>query len=460
VRPEIRLREFVEIAGLLMEEPDAGRRLQVLLQAVMDLTGAQRGFIAAGGATRSLPDNAGRPSRTILDRAMAAAHPLVLADAMADVPFSAAASVQRQRVRSVFAAPLVSGAETIGVLCLDHTEMPNLFGADDLHLLSGVAAMAGAALGLALRGSAPVRKRTGGLILGRSAALRASLETLHRIADLPYPVHIHGESGTGKELFARALHGGDGAFIAVNCGAIPPTIAESACFGHVRGAFSGAERDQAGFFEMADGGTLFLDEAEAMAPQLQEKLLRVLQDGEVRRVGSPSARAVRVRVVSASNENLPALVAAGKFRTDLFHRLDVLRIDVPPLRDRAGDIPLLAAHFLDQFAKETGRARPALTQEAIDFLSVQPWPGNVRQLQNALRRAAALDRGGTLDVADFEFLARSSEGNDADVLLSLDDYLRRAVLAYEGRLSFAEIARQLGVSRKNLWERRRRWLKA
>jgi DNA-binding NtrC family response regulator len=232
-------------------------------------------------------------------------------------------------------------------------------------------------------------------IVGRSPAMLAVLRQVERVADTNVPVLFEGESGTGKELLARALHASSGRaagrFVAENCAALPDSLLENELFGHERGAYTGADAAAGGLFERADGGTLFLDEVGDMSQNLQKRLLRVLQEGEVRRVGGSTVRKVDVRVVAATNRHLAELVRAGRFREDLFYRLAVVCIRVPALRERPEDVPQLVAHFLGA----AGGAGPArqMSDPALDALVRHPWPGNVRQLENEIRRAAALSRG-------------------------------------------------------------------
>ena len=437
---------------------DLARVLGGLLDAFLHLTGAERGYIAAGGATYAAPETSSPPSRTLLDRAWAAPGPFVIADALDHGDFSASESIRGGRVRSVCAVPLRDGTETLGVLSLDHSSAPGLFRSADLELLSGLGALAAVALRLARHHPTERESGCSGApeIVARARAMRDAVDRARRAAGVPFPVHLHGESGTGKELVARLIHGGRGPFVAANVAAIPEALAESECFGHARGSFTGADRDRQGLFEQAHGGTLFLDEVEAMPASLQEKLLRVLQDGQVRRVGESRSRPVSVRIVSASNQELRTRVAAGRFRPDLLYRLDVVRIDLPALRDRPEDIPLLADHFLRSFAEATGRPQPRLSMAALGVLRRQPWPGNVRQLQNALWQAATMRRGALLEPPDFSFLEADVPAEDGPIV-PVAEHIRRAVAAHEGKLSFAEIARRLGVSRKYLWERRKEW---
>lgn len=459
--PDIRAARLIDAARAVASDGDLPLVLGRLLETVLDLTGAERGCIAADGATYLAPADSPSPSRTLLDRAWAAPGPFVVADALEDGSFSASESIHGRRVRSVCAVPLRDGPETLGVLCLDHSSAPGHFGSADLELLSGLGALAAVALRLARRVAAQGReldllRRGASEIVARGRTMRDAIDRALRAAAVPFPVHIQGESGTGKELVARLIHGGRGPFVAANVATIPEALAESECFGHARGSFTGADRDRAGLFEQANGGTLFLDEVEAMSQALQEKLLRVLQDGQVRRVGEGRSRSVSVRIVSASNQDLRARAAAGSFRPDLLYRLDVVRIDLPPLRERPEDIPALADHFLRSFAAAVGRPRPRLSIAALDHLRRQSWPGNVRQLQNALVQAATMSRGPLLEPADFTFLD-SPLPSAAGAIVPVAEHIRRTVASHAGRLPFAEIARRLGVSRKFLWTRRKKW---
>ncbi|GIW71121.1 MAG: hypothetical protein KatS3mg102_0663 [Planctomycetota bacterium] len=233
-------------------------------------------------------------------------------------------------------------------------------------------------------------------IIGESPVMRRVFRMLDKVTDSTVPVYIHGESGTGKELVAKAIHFNGPRkhrpFIAENCGAVPETLLESELFGYVKGAFTGANADKKGLFELADGGTILLDEVGEMTPAMQTKLLRVLQEGEIRRVGGKETIRVDVRIISASNKDIRKLVEEGKFREDLFYRLNVVRIDLPPLRERREDIPLLVEHLLNEGA-EPGAPRRTLTPDALEILCRHNWPGNVRELANVIERARILADG-------------------------------------------------------------------
>jgi len=289
-------------------------------------------------------------------------------------------------------------------------------------------------------------------------------ERIRKAAPTDATVLVLGESGTGKELVARALHEAsprrNAPLIAVNCAAIPESLIESELFGHEKGAFTGAVATQRGLVEAADSGTLFLDEIGELPPAAQARLLRVLQEGEIRRVGSPQARKVNVRLIAATHRDLPSLVAEGRFRSDLYFRLRVIEIRLPPLRERGEDIPDLAAFLLDKVAKRLNRAALTLAPDAVEALARYPWPGNVRELENAIERAVILAESGDV-TADLLAVEQVVAGGSAEAAadagtLSMEEHFRRVVADNQGRLTETELARLLGMSRKALWERRQR----
>lgn len=244
-----------------------------------------------------------------------------------------------------------------------------------------------------------------GNIVASSPEMKEVLEMVGRVAPTDATVLIQGESGTGKELVARAIHQNshrnDAPFIPINCGALPENLLESELFGHVKGAFTGAIGAKKGLFEEADGGTLFLDEIGETTPATQVKLLRVLQDGEVRRVGSNTAVKTDVRIIAATNQRLQTRIRQGDFREDLYYRLQVILLNLPPLRDRKGEVLPLVHHYLDMHAKKMGKPGLALSKEAEQALIEYPWPGNVRELANVVERAVILCRGNEVGADDF-----------------------------------------------------------
>jgi DNA-binding NtrC family response regulator len=300
------------------------------------------------------------------------------------------------------------------------------------------------------------RATAGRTLIGESAPFRAALDVLAAVAPTRATVLLEGESGTGKELFARALHEQsprrDGPFVAINCAALPEGLVESTLFGHERGAFTGASSRVAGAFERASGGTLLLDEVSEMRLDLQAKVLRVVQEQEFERVGGTTAVRVDVRIVATTNRDLAAEVAAGRFRSDLYYRLNVVTIRTPPLRERRDDIPRLVRRFLQQAAARHELPTPSIAADAMETILAHDWPGNVRQLANALERAVILAGGREILRADLELHpgAVRSEG-DADVL-DLDELERRAIaraLAATGG-NRVRAARLLGISDRTL----------
>jgi anaerobic nitric oxide reductase transcription regulator len=318
----------------------------------------------------------------------------------------------------------------------------------------------------------------GGHIIGTSDAIQRVRDEIELVARSDFAVLVTGETGVGKELVARAVHHQsarrDEPLIHVNCAALPESIVESELFGHLRGAFTGASADRAGKFEIADKGTLFLDEVGELPLAVQPKLLRVLQEGEIQRVGSDRTLHVNVRLVAATNRNLSQEVEAGRFRADLFHRLNMYPIRVPPLRDRRSDVPLLAGFFLDLYRRRLGLGPVRLTEAARQTLTTAPWPGNVRELDHLLGRAvlrasARTDRGAAIVIGPQHLQLEGSESNATnadpgmgqDLASAMDGrrlrdvleetkraMVKRAVAAHDG--NWAAAARSLGMTRGNL----------
>lgn len=300
-------------------------------------------------------------------------------------------------------------------------------------------------------------------LIGESAAMRKIRAKIDKLARSQAPVFISGESGTGKEVAARLIHAlGPRAgkpFVAVNCGAIPENLMESEFFGYRKGAFTGADTDREGFFQAASGGTLFLDEVAELPISMQVKLLRAIQERRVRRVGSIDEEPVDVRLISASHQDLSRAVEAGRFRHDLYYRINVIELHMPALRERPEDIPLLAQHIASRIAAASGRPQPRLTESALAALKRYSFPGNVRELENILERAFALSEGEEIDAADLDLAPathESIEGKDGLIELPLQDYLDKvereaiqAALARTGGNKTAA-ARLLGITFRSL----------
>jgi two-component system response regulator HydG len=318
-------------------------------------------------------------------------------------------------------------------------------------------------------------------MIGNSDVMHELYSRIHKVAPTAATVLIHGETGTGKELVARALHEesqrADHLMISVNCAAIPETLIESELFGHEKGAFTGAASMREGLVAAADGGTLFLDEIGELPLEAQARLLRVLQEGEVRPIGSVESRKVDVRLIAATHRDLRKLAKEGKFREDLYFRINVVQLELPPLRERDQDIITLAESLLQRYCTQFGKPQLRLSADAITAITTYTWPGNVRELENAMQRAVILcedDKEISRELLSIDLeqsppkeetsadspritvnAARTYEQEPAENL-SLEDYFQRFVLENQDTMSETELARRLGVSRKCLWERRQR----
>ena len=448
-----------------------------------------------------------RLSMGIAGQVVEGGRPVLSLDAAQDERFDGMASVEDLRLRSVMCLPIFADERVEGVLYVDNRLQFGAFDQEDLELVELFAGQASIALRNAhmvaeLRErnhrleqsrrqierlneqlGRKVRDREGELavvrkelgrergrydytsIVGASDAMRTVFQQLDRIIESDLPVLIHGDSGTGKELIARAIHHNgarkDKAFVTENCAALPDTLLESELFGHVRGAFTGAYKTKKGLLEQADGGTLFLDEIGDMSPEMQKKLLRFLQEGEFRVLGSDRVVQVDVRVVAASHKNLEEMVREGTFREDLYYRVAVLSVNLPSLRERRDDIPLLSEHLLARAAREAGREAPLLPHEVQAALVSHDWPGNVRELENEMRRLIVLAR----DEVTLEHLSvavregRSSTGEpianpsavveSGDIKGAVADLERRSIeaaLAQAGG-NKSQAAKALGISR-------------
>jgi len=308
-------------------------------------------------------------------------------------------------------------------------------------------------------------------LVGRSQAMTTLLETVAQVAPSEATVLITGESGTGKEMIAGAVHFNsfrkEGPFIRINCAAITETLLESELFGHEKGSFTGADRRKEGKFRQADGGSIFLDEVSEMSPAMQVKLLRVLQEREITRVGGDEVLKVDVRVIAATNRNLIQDLARGRFREDLYYRLNVVTLHVPPLRDRREDIPLLAQHFLDRFAEQNHRTIRGFTPQAVDRLLKYNWPGNVRELMNAVERGVVLSRSEYLDETELPLIPDAGNATEQKIMSNsvptsetpLEEVEKTTIIrmlaAVEGNKS--EAARRLGITRRTLHQKLKKW---
>ncbi len=472
---------------------DLNELLVRIVDAVVQVAGADRGFlmlmrddgklhfeIARSKDEATLPSDEFQISWGIAEEAAHRRETVWVPDAVGSSLFQDRKSVRELSLRTVVALPILSAGRALGVLYIDSHSIAHEFTPEDIALLEGFAGLVAvgienAKLHEALKDSksrleienlnlrrALKEEFRYGLLVGRSPKMLRVIELLEKVIPTQVSVLIQGETGTGKELVARAIHMNgprrDKNFVAVNCGALPENLLESELFGYKKGAFTGAAEDRIGLFEAADGGTLFLDEVGEMPATLQVKLLRVLQESQIRRVGDTISRKVDVRVIAATNRDLRAEVDAGRFRQDLFYRLNVVPLSMPPLRERGDDVLLLAQHFMEQFARQQGKEIRGLSAEARELLLRHPWPGNVRELENALARAVALADGGTvLEPPLFGLGAPVVRRWDGQHTLreTLDaveaDTIREALRQCESNVSRA--ARALGVSRQHLHNR-------
>jgi len=301
-------------------------------------------------------------------------------------------------------------------------------------------------------------------IVGDSRALQGIISEVKKIANTRSTVLLLGETGTGKELFARVIHHNSGRrvmpFVPINCSAIPETLLETELFGHVRGAFTGAIASKKGLLEEADGGTVFLDEIGDMSLALQAKLLRVLEDQVIRPVGSTKATKVDIRLITATNKDLKAQVRAGSFREDLYYRINVISIQIPPLRNRKEDIGSLINHFIAKYSQEMGKQAQDFSSDALSLMISYPWPGNVRELQNVIERAILISDGTAIG------LEHLPEGMSAEApfqfhpfekKLSIEDYTKAFIKRHQGEYNEKQLSEMLGITRKSLWEKRKKW---
>ncbi len=413
-----------KVARSLLHEGDYGELLARLLDATIEALGADRGFVVVreDGKFRATV------SRNFRSEALTAAEEevsssisaavieqgcgLLIGDALESERFGRNPSVRRMALHSVLCAPLVASNEAFALIYLENREISNRFTEAHRRLLDEICAMAGPRL----RGAVAVeyaKKRARELegcigetdgVLTADAAMVALLAIVRQVAPTELPVLIQGETGTGKELMARAIYRhssrAHGAFVVLNCAAIPANLVESELFGYVRGAFTGANRDHIGLIGAAHRGTLFLDEVGDLPLEVQPRLLRVLQSGEFTRLGSVRPETADVRWVAATNRDLESEIEASRFRSDLYYRLSAITLKIPPLRDRPHDIHLLADYFLHSYAARYARESPRLSHECLDVLAKYAFPGNVRELQSEMARLVATSPPGALVGAD------------------------------------------------------------
>ena len=408
------LATLLQLASRVGSVPDVESLQWQLLGPIFELVPADRGAILLFGSTPeelasvatwdrvSGPEKSVHVSRTVVQRVIKEQAGLLVKSVVATAGFKPSATLIGAKVQSLLCVPLLLSGQAAGVIYLDSTRFTERFTEHHLKLLSAVAGIAALALENArrlqsLRNENRRLWSEAGLdhdIVGESPAVAAVLQKIARLAPSEANILIYGESGTGKELAARALHRNSARaeqpFIAINCAALTETLLESELFGHEKGAFTGAVGAKPGQLELANGGTVFLDEIGELAPQMQAKLLRVLQEREFFRVGGTKPIRIDIRVVAATNRDLAAEVAAGRYRQDLYYRLNVVSFTMPAIRDRKSDISLLAQHFVESLSRKCMRAVKGVSPKALAAMENYSWPGNVREMENALERAVIL----------------------------------------------------------------------
>jgi transcriptional regulator with GAF, ATPase, and Fis domain/tetratricopeptide (TPR) repeat protein len=496
------------------------RVLEYAVQAALDLTEAERAFLlltkaaeTPGGAAPSaevvvarstdpaLPEGEG-PSQSIVRRTLEREEPILTTDAQGDPRFAGQGSVHALRLKSVLSVPVLSPSGVLGVLYVDCRVQRGRFSEAERSLLLAFSDQLALAIGNARlhqeleRKNAEVARQKHAVeqlsrgqareierlkrevqtqrqslelrydysqIVGRGPAMRAVLERLDRVVDAEASVLILGESGTGKELVARAIHWNgprkSGPFLGINCAALPEALLESELFGHVRGAFTGADRDKRGLLQSAAGGTLFLDEVGELPLPLQAKLLRVLQEREVRPVGSEKAVPLDVRLLAATHRDLERALAEGKFREDLYYRIAVVTVTLPPLRERPEDLPALCEKILERLARDAGKKPPELGQDALRRLSAHAFPGNVRELENVLTRAFVLAAGAKIRAEDLDLGGRRAPAPRARSRRDFETDEKERILAAlrAARWNVSVVSRSLGIPRNTLYRKLSRY---
>lgn len=301
-------------------------------------------------------------------------------------------------------------------------------------------------------------------IIGENPALKGIMEQVKKVADTKSSILLLGETGTGKELFARAVHNNssrrDMPFVPINCSAIPESLLESELFGHLKGAFTGAVMSKKGLFEEADGGTIFLDEIGDISISFQVKLLRVVDDQLIRPLGGTKSAKVDVRLITATNTDLEKAVKENAFREDLFYRINTITLKMPPLRERKEDIPLLVKNFVEKYSRQYGKKISEISPEALAVIKNYSWPGNVRELQNVIERAILLAADSTIRIENLPEMMRdmrSFQHASIEAGLGIEDYTKSFIMRFQSLYNEQQIADMLGITRKSLWEKRKRW---
>jgi transcriptional regulator with GAF, ATPase, and Fis domain len=471
------LRKLVEFSRELMAESGQERIFKKLLASVVAITGSEKGFLIAfkdGERVLAASHNVGREtldisrvSDSIVNRVIEDKKALIVSDAMRDSEFANARSVMDLRLSSVVCVPLTYRNELLGVLYLGNDSVRSLFEPSDLAMIEVFASQASMLVHTALMLDElqvsnrnlreQLRVSSAGGIVGTSGPMKELYRVMKRVAPTTLSALVLGETGTGKELVAREIHRlsprSGNAFISINCGAIPEHLLESELFGYKKGAFTGALSDKIGKFEAANGGTIFLDEIGEMPMPLQVKLLRVLQERVIERVGDVRGKPIDVRVVSATNKNLQDEIKSGAFREDLFYRLNEVTLALPPLRDRGDDLQLIAQFLLARYAEQYGSRARGFTAGCLNAMKSHRWPGNVRELENRIKKAVIMTDKQQLIPEDLGF---SGEATPSDIKTLAEaeedfkkEYIRKALDA--NQWNKAQTARVLDVDPRTIF---------
>ena len=467
---------LVELSAAMMQDTSPEQLFSAMLKGLAELTNAEKGFVivmqdgnrhvAASHNVDADKDAPAPLSDSIIDRVAEQLKPIIISDAMADARFGKAKSVVDLRLSSVMCVPLIYRRDLLGVIYLGNDSITDLFTDHTLSLLKLYASQASLIVYHALQlnqlelDNRNLRTRlqsaSQGEMIGTHKSMRSLFKTLRRVAPTELSVLVLGETGTGKELVARELHKlslrKDKPFIAINCGAIPENLLESELFGHKKGSFTGAHQHKIGKIEAADGGTLFLDEIGEMPMNLQVKLLRVLQERTIDRVGDVEPRPVNVRVVAATNRGMQELIDGGTFREDLYYRLDEMTVVLPPLRERGDDIKVLAHYFLQRAREQYGTKARGFTNQAVLAMRNHAWPGNVRELENRVKKAVIMSDRALLNPDDLGL--QTTTKREILPLADAEDafktnYIRKALDL--NNWNKAQTARDLGIDARTVF---------
>jgi transcriptional regulator with GAF, ATPase, and Fis domain len=475
-------KKLVEFSQKLMANYELPPLLDQLLDVMIQVSNADKGFlvlmesgepvvkVARNLRRETISDAVSQLSDSIIARVVRTRKPIIISDALTDEEFKNSLSVVNLKLTSVMCVPLLERGNVLGVIYVGNDNVAQLFEETHLEVLTIFAAQASLLIRNALLvNELQLDKRSlqerierirFGEILGSSPPMQEIFRKVQKVAGTDISVLVTGETGTGKELIARELHNrsarAKGPFVTINCGAIPENLLESELFGHVRGAFTGAVNNKAGRFQAADGGTLFLDEIGEMPLALQVKILRALQDRVVVRVGDTTTEAIDIRVIAATNRDLEAEIKVGRFREDLYYRLNVLHLHLPPLRDRGDDIVVLARYMVSRYApeyagKDGGKVR-GLTPNAIAAIKRHRWPGNIRELENRVKKAVVLSDKALLGPEDLDL-----SPDDLPPILPLAeakekyqrDYINEVLALNNGNRT--KTARDLGVDPRTIF---------